>query len=137
METGIIKSVGDKIIVAKENTDNCNSCKMKMLCHNQSITEFEVITSEKFAIGEKVEIIINPYKRIFASFIVFILPVLILIITYYISFSLFFKSEPFSIVLSIISLLISYVIIKYINKKVDNNNDIKIKKLEERNENSS
>ena len=130
-EEGIITNIdNEKVIITRSNTHVCTSCKIKGLCNLYKQPEITVFTKEKFNIGDTIVMIINPNTRILSSFIVFILPLLILFITYFISANLFKQTDEISIVISFLSLILSFFIITKINSKYSKKFDITIKKKE-------
>ena len=135
-ETGIIDSIeGKNIFIVRENPPTCDNCKIKSMCNIQNKQKISIKTDEVYEIGEKIELIINPKIRLLSSFLVYILPVISLILIYYIANIIFKLSETISIIISFSSLFIVYFLIKYIDKKFEHNHNISIKRLV-KNENS-
>ncbi|MCL2065512.1 MAG: SoxR reducing system RseC family protein [Candidatus Cloacimonetes bacterium] len=127
IETGIVKSQNENIVViTRENPDACRSCKVKATCNTKHEIDIFLETPEKYEVGEIVELIIPPNTRIFSSFIIYIAPLIILIISYIISIEIFKFNDSISIFISFLSLIISFFLIKLVNLKVKKNNDIKI-----------
>ena len=126
-ETVTVKAIdGKTLVIERNNPGACNGCRANLFCNMQNKSEITLETEDTFEIGDEVELLVSPQSRILSSFIVYIVPLLVLVIFYFISFELFNFSEIVSIVISFISLIVSFFIIKLFNKRFDNTNVIQI-----------
>ena len=96
----------------------CKSCGMSSFCmgKNSSVTH-TIKTMNNFKVGDKVKIHISPRFKLFSSFIVFVFPILLMMMVYLLSYMAFELSEKISVILSMSSLLLSGLIIYFIDKK--------------------
>ena len=128
-EKGIIKSInGKRVVIERIQEGSCSSCAMKGLCNIKNQIDISVETSESFEIGEIVEIVVSPQTRLSSSFIIYIMPLLFMIIFYYLSFNLLNLTETSSVFISFSSLAISFLLIKIIDKNTKNKSNVVIKK---------
>jgi len=113
IETGIVSKVeNDKawvVVVKGEHCKNCNACS----AFGDGSAEIEVINQKAAKPGDKVDIEIDPKQVIRHSAIVFLLPVLGLVVGYFVGVSLLshwgINGETAGIIGSIGLLAISYI----------------------------
>ena len=119
MDTGIVQNIiDDKKAIVALNLENCGGCTSYKSCSinekGNNLIEAEYI--EKLLIGDNVKIIFKPKARILSSALIFMAPLFILILFYYMS-DLFLKNENLSIIISFISFIIYFLILIPILKK--------------------
>ncbi|MCK9329775.1 MAG: SoxR reducing system RseC family protein [Candidatus Cloacimonetes bacterium] len=124
---GKVKEVmSNKIVVQRLNIDSCDSCSMHGICGIKNQVDMVFDTKDEFQVGDTVEIIVNSKAKIFSAFIIFVFPILMMIMFYIVSFYLLNLVEGISILISIISLVCSALIVKFIDKRFEKKNQIKI-----------
>jgi positive regulator of sigma E activity len=125
---GTVKNLDKKTIdLTIDNHSTCNKCG---LCsHNKKQTSDKMINipffDKNIKCGDRVQISINTNTSILYAFIIFILPILIMIISYMISQIIY--SEDLAITISFTSLGISFLFIYLLNKYIKQNNKYKYK----------
>ncbi len=93
METGKIVSMNKQTcIIEIDANSGCHTCTLKSKCHASSRSKRRIelhLKNSTFKIGDTVELETEPKSVISASFLVFILPLIISITAYMIFMSLF------------------------------------------------
>lgn len=118
-DIGIVIDIKNEFaFVEVEKTQNCSNCKMKSLCFNKGNekTIFKIENRLNAEIGDKISFLIEPQIRILSFALIYLLPIFILIATYIIFRFAIKLSENLAILASIISLPISFIFLKYIDK---------------------
>jgi len=129
-DTGTVVEInGDYAIIELDSNEACQACSIKSLCNINSSKnlQFKIYNSKKAKLKDIVKFEIDPTTKILSNFYVFILPLIIIIITYFLSKNLFHLSEDISIIISVLSLIISYFIVKKINYLFKKNQTMKIR----------
>lgn len=107
-----------KVLVKLPESDSCASCAVHGICQvGDNTSSHWIETDLPLQVGDKVKIFISPALKIMSSFIVFLLPVIMMILVYLIIKYLLGASENFSILGSVLSLGLSGLIIYAIDKK--------------------
>lgn len=116
----VLKVLNSGVKLGMDETQGCKSCAISVVC-SKNKKRFFVKTDKKYKEGDKVEVKVEPSARMFSSFVVFAIPIIIMLCVYF--FSRIFLSEDFSVLLTIVSLLPSIVIIRtidfYFKDKID------------------
>jgi len=108
---------GNEVLVEIPKPDSCESCAAHGICNKGDTTITHWITTDiKLAKGDYVKLFIAPSLKIASSFIIFLLPVLVMLVFYLIPRFLLHTSENISILLSVLSLGLSGLIIYYLDK---------------------
>ena len=121
----VIQLKADGVVVKLLESEGCKSCVLGGVCNKNSKTFF-VKTSQSFDSGDKVQVEVKPSVRVFSSFVVFILPVLVMLVFY--GLAKIFFTESTSVLVAILSLPVSFVIIKAIDKTYKDSLTVKITK---------
>ncbi|MDP8210980.1 MAG: SoxR reducing system RseC family protein [Candidatus Stygibacter australis] len=118
-DIAIVSEVKDRRVLVKlPESDSCASCAVHGICQvGENTSSHWIDTDLRLQVGDKVKIFISPALRIMSSFIVFLLPVIMMILVYLIFKYLFVSSENVSILGSVLSLGLSGLIIYAIDKK--------------------
>lgn len=124
MEKGrVIKIVNKtKALISIENPGDCESCSGKSSCNlfNKKDNIIEVKYNDEIEIDETVNVIIKPGNRIILSILIFLLPILSLLLFYFIGLY-FFKKENIASLVSFSGFLISFffdiVLIRFLKNK--------------------
>ena len=117
-DIAVVKSVnGQTVIIQIKKTDSCKSCSMKGICGTSSRPiEHKIKTDLELKAGDLLKVNISPGVKIFSSFIIFIFPILLMIIFYFFG-KILLNSENLAILFSFIGLLLSGIIIYFVDKK--------------------
>jgi len=104
-------------VVEFSKSDACTTCKLKTFCFFQEgdITSLSMTNTLSAKVGDIVQFEILPQARILGSFLVFIVPILFLINTYFLCRSGIGLSENLSILLSLLSVVLSFLLVKIID----------------------
>ena len=121
-DIAIVAEVKDnKVLVKLPESDSCASCAVHGICQvGDNTSSHWIETDLRLQVGDKVKIFISPALKIMSSFIVFLLPVIMMIVIYLLIKYLIGGSENASIVGSVLSLGLSGLIIYAIDKKWSN-----------------
>ncbi|MGM0507627.1 MAG: SoxR reducing system RseC family protein [Fusobacteriota bacterium] len=126
--TGIVKEKnGNHITVTLLQDENCGSCD-KCSSENKIVGEKEFITDRDVKEGDIIHFEIKNRYIFSLGVLIYFFPILSMILGYYIS-TYFTNKEPIQVLISILSLVISFFLIYFIDKKIGKNflNHIKIK----------
>jgi len=117
-DIAVVKSVDDKTVTIQiKKTDSCKSCSMKGVCGTSSKPiEHKIKTDLELKVGDRVKVYLSPGVKILSSFIIFVFPILLMILFYFLG-KILLNSENLAILISIIGLLFSGIIIYFIDKK--------------------
>lgn len=117
-DIGIVTAiVGNRITVQIEKGGGCKSCGMKGLCGSDNkpiILHFT--TDDIYNIGDKVKVSISSSIRILSALLVFIFPLIALFVFFFIGRS--FLSELGSIITGFAGMIIAFVIVKILDKRI-------------------
>ncbi len=119
----IVKIYPNGVEVQLGNTTGCSSCSLSAICGKNN-KSFFIATKKRFELGQQVEVDVAPTTRVLSSTIVFLLPVLIMIMFYFVS-KIFF-TESISVLISILSLPLTALFVRYLDKKLEDKMDIRI-----------
>ena len=113
----IIEVQNGFIIAEMQKSESCKSCSMSGMCMGtkNSVTH-KIQTEKQFKIGDVIEVSISAGYKIFSSFLIFVFPIIMMIIFYLISSSVFHFTENISILISFSGLFFSGVIIYFVDK---------------------
>jgi len=123
-ETGkVIKVDGNIAIVSSKRSTMCKGCAAQHVCHSfgsgEDSVEIKTYNVAKAKVGDVVKVVLPEKNFLKASFIVYGIPILFLII-----FSVFgkimFKKDIFSFIFGFSGFLFSFLLVKYLDKKSRN-----------------
>jgi len=120
----VINIIDTKAVIQKSDTSSCSSCNIKSICNYKHQKEFTIENTENFKVGDTVQIIITPSQRLFASFIAYILPLILFFMLYYIFSQLFKLNELLTILFSLLWIPFWVLIMRHINQ---NNKHLQVK----------
>ena len=117
---GIIENVeGTKITVRIERDSSCGeNCAMCNACPGKNMM-ITLDTDIKFSAGDKVKLETNTKYVLLSAFIVYILPIILLIAGYAVH----------TLYLGLILMVISFIILSFIDKKINTKHLIKVSKV--------
>ncbi len=107
-------------IVTYSRSDACNTCKLKAFCFQKGgdVTTLTMKNELNVKKGDKIKFEISPQIRILSSFLVFILPIIFMIGSYFICKSAIGLSESVSIIVSLVSIVIAFIVVKIIDGQI-------------------
>ena len=118
-EIGIVIGIkDDSALVEVKKGESCTNCKLKSLCFHKGNekTTFKIKNILNAKKGDKIFFVIEPKIRILSSFLVYIMPILLLVGTYFICKFILQLSENWSILAAILFIPLSYLILKFIDR---------------------
>jgi positive regulator of sigma E activity len=123
----VVETTPDGVLVELEKNETCGSCSASLFCMGSGSTKrFKVKTSLDLQPGDRVVLNISSGTRLFSSFIVFIMPVLLMLIFYAVGRFLFSLNEQWSVFVSIMGLLVSFFLVIIIDRRVENKLNVEI-----------
>lgn len=117
-ETGVIVSEKQNhVTVQMIRGDKCNGCN---LCETIGPNQMQIVANNSLGakIGDTVEVEVPPGKVLGYSFIIFIIPIIMMIAGYFIGTSVFGGSEGIGIICSLSALAIAFLLIKIIDSQL-------------------
>ena len=133
-DTGIVVNIQDDFaFVEVEKGEICNTCKLRYLCPQaggvDEITTFKIKNILNAKKGDKISFVIEPKIRILSSFLVYVIPITLLISSYCISKHCLHLSENLSILIAILSVVLCFFILKFIDRIFSKKNIINPKMI--------
>jgi len=124
-EFGIVKNVFNGFAeVVVERGAMCGHCPSKNICHpfGDDNKKFEIKAKNSIhaRVGDRVKIVIDNKSFLKASFVVYGIPIIFLLFFSIIG-KLLFKSDIFSFITGFLGMILSYIIIKYYDRKREKN----------------
>lgn len=120
----VVNSANGFVEIELLSNDNCEECSAKIFCSPNTDKKkiLKINTASDFNKGEKVDVIIEGKNLLFASFNLYLYPLLILIVTLFLGTKIFSNTnapEIYSFLISIVLVTIYYFIFFVISKKVN------------------
>lgn len=117
----VIATYDGAILIEIQKSGSCKSCAMSGICGGQDRSfRHRLKTEMPFKKGDLIEVSISSGVKLMSSFIVFIMPVLAMILFYFLAKYAIRLPEDFSILASFGGLLISGILIYLLDKKFAN-----------------
>ncbi|MCF7858197.1 MAG: SoxR reducing system RseC family protein [Candidatus Cloacimonetes bacterium] len=132
-DIALVKKTGNKVVfVEVERSGSCKNCSISGLCNTKDKSIIHKIkTGMELKVGDRVQVNISPGMRIFSSFVVFILPIILMIFFYVAAKLVFNSSEGIAIISSLLGLIAGGLCIYLIDKMLSEKLRFKIiKKIE-------
>ncbi len=109
-------------IVEYSRSDACDTCKLKAFCFQKGgdITKLTMKNNLNVKKGDMIQFEISPQMRMLSSFLVFILPIIFMIGSYFLCKSAIGLSENMSIVVSLVSIAVAFIVVKIIDGQIKN-----------------
>ncbi|MDO9577802.1 MAG: SoxR reducing system RseC family protein [Candidatus Cloacimonadales bacterium] len=110
------------VLVEMVKSGSCSSCGMSGFCHGQDkAIAHKIKTDQIFEIGDLVKVNLAPGLRVKSSLLVFLFPILAMLFFFSLARYILILSEPLSILISFIGLILSGIAIYFIDKKMADN----------------
>jgi len=120
-EVGKITAINNNICTIEIDANSgCHTCTLKSKCHASSRGKRTIdlkVNNLHFKVGDKVELETQPKSVITASFLVFILPLIISIAAYFIATSLF-SVDSYGPLIFFVFFILAELLIFFIDKKI-------------------
>ncbi len=131
-EDGIVTSINNNLVtVQMEKGDQCKECN---ICETigGGFRCIEALNTLNAKAGDRVRVEIEPKTMLTSSFLVFILPLIFLVVGYFIGSSLGAESasEGYGILGGLLFLALSFVVVKYLDKYKSKNQQTYAKVIE-------
>ncbi|MBP7562307.1 MAG: SoxR reducing system RseC family protein [Candidatus Cloacimonetes bacterium] len=128
-ETGIVvNSTPNDVWVERMSLEGCKSCAMSGVCGSKNTPQLKFKNDADYHIGDIVLIHISSSTRLMSSFIIFIVPVILLILTFALFYYVLNTSEKISILVGFLSLFLSALIIGLYDKYLAKTKAVSISK---------
>jgi len=107
-------------VVEYSRSDACNTCKLKAFCFQKSgdVNTLTMKNELNVKKGDKIQFEISAQMRILSSFLVFILPIIFMIGSYFLCKSAIGLSENISIIISLVSIVAAFIVVKIIDGQI-------------------
>ncbi len=117
-DKGIVRTFQNGIATVElERGGGCSGCAMRGFCFSKSSPAvFHLATDLNLEPGDEVELAISAEGKILASFLIFVLPILFLIIGFLIA-NLYF-TELVSIIFAFGAMALSFLVVRYCDRKL-------------------
>lgn len=79
---GIVRKIDGKKVIVSTSQGGCHSCPLSKFCSINNIDEVEAIMDEELKVGDRVRLHNSDSKLIIFSFVLFIVPLIILVSVY-------------------------------------------------------
>ena len=118
-DIAIVKEINNgEVVVEIEPSGACDSCSISGVCGGKDKKVIHRIkTDRRLELGQKVRIEISSGLRIVSSLMLFLFPIILMIIFYFIAKEIGIN-EDFSILISFAGLLLSGIVLKIVDKKL-------------------
>lgn len=113
----VVEIKGGNATIEFSKSEACTTCKIKPFCFQKSgdITRLTLKNELDAKLGDRIQFEILPSARILSSFLVFILPVIFMITTYFLCKSAIGLSENLSILCSVGSIVLAFLVVKLVD----------------------
>lgn len=110
--------------------EGCKSCSMGSFCGTKNNPLLTFKNTQDLKQDDIVVIHINASVRLLSSFIIFILPIILIAVSFSVAHYVFLLKESLSIIIAFLSIIPSAIIIKLFDKFIAKNKSIQISKKE-------
>ncbi len=119
-KNGIVESVdGSRVAIKITRDSSCGeNCAMCNVCPGKDMT-INILTEQNFSKGDKVKIETKAKDVLLSAFLIYILPIILLIVGYAIA----------TLYIGLALMIISFVILLFADKKINTNYYIKVSKV--------
>ncbi len=115
-EFGIVRQrCGSLYTLELGNENGCKGCLLAGVCQRQNKV-VQLDSELDLSIGQKVSLAVKPSDRLLSSLVVFVLPIVLMIMFYFLG-GLFLDSESGQTIFSFLGLGLGALLIKFIDKK--------------------
>ena len=131
---GIVRSIhGDQIEVEITISSACSECHAKSICipsdHKRETVLAQSLYNEHFEVGDKVHLVLKGSAGGKAVVLAYLLPFIVLMVALFGTYAIT-KSELTGVIVSVVFVVIYYIILKTQNKKIEQNFQFFVKRME-------
>jgi sigma-E factor negative regulatory protein RseC len=131
---GIVRAIhGDQIEVEITISSACSECHAKSICipsdHKRETVLAQSLYGEHFEPGEKVQLVLKGSAGNKAVVLAYLLPFIVLMVALFSTYAIT-KSELAGVIVSVFFVVIYYIILKTQNKKIEQNFQFFVKRME-------
>jgi len=130
MDTGKVMRIDAEFAyISLKANSSCESCANKCMCQSDSgPVALKIRNRWQLNAGDEVELEISGGLKIWAAFLIFILPIIMLLAGYYLGFE-YTGSEIYGIVGAFTGFIISLLVLKSVNRQVEKKDGVPKKLL--------
>ncbi len=131
---GIVRAIhGDQIEVEITISSACSECHAKSICipsdHKRETVLAQSLYNEHFEVGDKVHLVLKGSAGGKAVVLAYLLPFIVLMVALFGTYAIT-KSELTGVIVSVVFVVIYYIILKTQNKKIEQNFQFFVKRME-------
>jgi sigma-E factor negative regulatory protein RseC len=131
---GIVRAIhGDQIEVEITISSACSECHAKSICipsdHKRETVLAQNLYNEHFEVGDKVHLVLKGSAGGKAVVLAYLLPFIVLMVALFGTYAIT-KSELAGVIVSVVFVVIYYIILKTQNKKIEQNFQFFVKRME-------
>lgn len=131
---GIVRAIhGDQIEVEITISSACSECHAKNICipsdHKRETVLAQSLYNEHFEVGDKVHLVLKGSAGGKAVVLAYLLPFIVLMVALFGTYAIT-KSELAGVIVSVVFVVIYYIILKTQNKKIEQNFQFFVKRME-------
>lgn len=131
---GIVRAIhGDQIEVEITISSACSECHAKSICipsdHKRETVLAQSLYNEHFEVGDKVHLVLKGSAGGKAVVLAYLLPFIVLMVALFGTYAIT-KSELAGVIVSVVFVVIYYIILKTQNKKIEQNFQFFVKRME-------
>lgn len=131
---GIVRAIhGDQIEVEITISSACSECHAKSICipsdHKRETVLAQRLYNEHFEVGDKVHLVLKGSAGGKAVVLAYLLPFIVLMVALFGTYAIT-KSELAGVIVSVVFVVIYYIILKTQNKKIEQNFQFFVKRME-------
>jgi len=107
-----------KIKIQLTPGSQCTHCSAKSICSSlgETVRVLEVESDEKVKLGDRVALIFKPSTRVLSATIIFILPVIFMIIGYFLMTAYYINTEGWGIIGSLLGLVFGFIVVRIFDR---------------------
>lgn len=131
---GIVRAIhSDQIEVEITISSACSECHAKSICipsdHKRETVLAQSLYNEHFEVGDKVHLVLKGSAGGKAVVLAYLLPFIVLMVALFGTYAIT-KSELAGVIVSVVFVVIYYIILKTQNKKIKQNFQFFVKRME-------
>ena len=131
---GIVRAIhGDQIEGEITISSACSECHAKSICipsdHKRETVLAQSLYNEHFEVGDKVHLVLKGSAGGKAVVLAYLLPFIVLMVALFGTYAIT-KSELTGVIVSVVFVVIYYIILKTQNKKIEQNFQFFVKRME-------
>ncbi len=113
--TGIVKDVKGKKVIVTTSKGGCDTCPLSKICSLNNIEEVEAIAEDDLKVGDKVILHNSDFRLIVFSFVLFIVPLIVLVSVYALLGNAL--KEGIKILIALSSMALYFVLLGMVEKR--------------------